>query len=221
MRDHRRCPLQRSDGNLHASHLNGVSTMSLAHGSGRYLLIFLCVILATQVIQLGVIKSDAGGPCVCRMDLIVINVFSDVKDLRAIVAIKGVLQAPGFVVDPKFDANSCIRIELLCDSAAHERACSYIAWVKRAVRLEEFVSAGVRVARGAAALFAATPPVLLAGAWHSQSKAALPTAPPSAGAVVSDGVCLFLSVRACRPEMGVGSSACHTDLACRHVGRVV
>ena len=75
MRDHRRCPLQRSDGNLHASHLNGVSTMSIAHGSGHYVLIFLCVILATQVIQLGIMKSDAGGPRVCGTDLIVINVF--------------------------------------------------------------------------------------------------------------------------------------------------
>ena len=47
----------------------------------HYLLIFLCVILATRVMQLGVIKSGAGGPCVCGMDLIVINVFSDVRGL--------------------------------------------------------------------------------------------------------------------------------------------
>ena len=171
-------------------------------------------------------KSDAGGPRVGGMDLIVINVFSDVKDLRSIVAIKGVFQAPGFVVDPKFAANSCIGIELLCDSAAHEQAGSYVAWVKRAVRLEEFVSTGVRVARGAAALFAATPPIHLAGAWCYQSKAALPTAPPSAGAIVSDGLaCLPVSVSGRRASLsagdGVGSSACHADLACRHVGRVV
>jgi len=158
---------------------------------------------------------------VCGMDLIAINVFSDVKDFRSTVAIKGVFQAPGFVVDPEFAANSWFRIELLCASSALERAGSYVAWGKRAVRLEEFVSAGVRVARGTAALFAATPPVHLAGAWRYQSNSTLPTAPPGAGAVVSDGVCLFLSVRACWPETGVGSSACHTDLACRHVGRVV
>ena len=54
------------------------STMELVRGWVHNLLIFLCVILATQVMQLGVIKSDAGGPCVCGMDLIVINVFSDV-----------------------------------------------------------------------------------------------------------------------------------------------
>ena len=75
MRGHWRYPLQRSGGSLHTSHLNGVSTMSLAHGSGHSVLIFLCVILATQVIQLGIMKSDAGGPRVCGTDLIVINVF--------------------------------------------------------------------------------------------------------------------------------------------------
>ena len=82
--------------------------------------------------------------------------------------------------------------------------CSSFAWVARAVRLGEFVSAGIRVARGTAELFAATPPVHLAGAWRYQSNSTLPTAPPGAGAVVSDGVCLFLSVRPCRPETGVG-----------------
>ena len=49
--------------------------MGLARGWVHYLLIFLCVLLATQVMQLGVIKSDADGPRVCEMDLIVINVF--------------------------------------------------------------------------------------------------------------------------------------------------
>ena len=100
------------------------------------------------------------------------------------------------------------------------------AWVKRAVRLEELVSTGVRVAREAAALFGATPPFLLVGACCYHSKAALPTPPPSAGAVVSDGrTCLPASVCGRRAGLaagdGGGSGACHTDLACRHVGRVV
>ena len=55
-----------------------ISTLGLVRGWFHYLLIFLCVILATQVMQLGVIKSDADGPRVCEMDLIVLNVFSDV-----------------------------------------------------------------------------------------------------------------------------------------------
>ena len=110
----------RSSESLHASRLNIVTTKRLARSWVHYVLIFLCVILAARVIQLGVMKSDADGPHVSGMGLIVINVFSDVKILRSIVAIKGVFQTPVFDGDPKFAANSCIGIKLLCHSAAHE-----------------------------------------------------------------------------------------------------
>ena len=195
------------------------STMGLVRGWVHYLLIFLCVILAARVIQLGVMRSGAGGPCVCGMDLIVINVFSDVKEFRSTVAIKGVFQTPGCVIDPEFSANSWVQIELLCDASAHERTCSSIAWVKRAVRLGEFVSAGVRVGSSPLPFFSRGPVVITSRPPSPR----LPIAPAPL-CLTAARVCLLLSVgdeRAWRPEMGVGSSACHTDLAYRHVGRVV
>ena len=53
-----------------------VSTLFFHLGTWvHYLLIFLYVILAARVIQLGIMRSGAGGPCECGMVLIVINVF--------------------------------------------------------------------------------------------------------------------------------------------------
>ena len=211
MRIHRRCPLQRSDGNLHTSHLNVVFHLGTCSRLGSlFVNLFMCDSRNT---------SDAAWRyeircrrSVCERDGFNCNqCFFGCTELT---------------VDPRFAANSCIGIKLLCHSAAHGLAGSCVAWVKRAVRLEEFVSTRVRVARGAAALFAATPPVHLAGAWCYLPKATLPTAPPSAGAIMSDGLaCLPVSVSGRRASLsagdGGGSSACHTDLACRHVGRVV
>ena len=99
---------------------------------------------------------------------------------------------------------------------ASGHVCSSFAWVTRAVRLEEFVSAGVRVARGAAALFAATPPIHLTGAWCYQSKATLPTAPPSAGALMSDGLaCLPVSVRGRRASLSAGDGGGSSTMSSR------
>jgi len=188
-----------------------VSTLFFHLGTWvHYLLIFLYVILAARMLRLGIMRSDADGPCVRNGFDCDPCFFGCKRTLGHPWLLKG-FQTPGFVIEPVSSANSWIRIALLCDASARERACSCssVAWVKRAVRLEECVSAGVRVARGTAALFAATPPVHLAGAvsrwrssrWRSQSTSTLPTAPP--GAVVSGGVCLFLSVRPCRLA-GVG-----------------
>jgi len=106
VRDHRRCPLQRSDESLHASHLNVVTTKRLARSLVHYLLIVVCLILAARVIKLGGKSKCRHSPRVSKMGLIVIDVFSDVKTLRTIVANKGVFQIPVFDDSPRFAADS-------------------------------------------------------------------------------------------------------------------
>jgi len=103
------------------------------------------------------------------------------------------------------------RVELLCRSAAHAQAGSFVAWLKRAVRKEKFASAqtmflllydiAVHPANadrpfgcalrsrldllqleGSRAEQRKAPTVDLAGAWCYLPKATLPAAPASASA---------------------------------------
>ena len=78
--------VQRSVGSLHANRVNVVFVRLGTWVHVHDLLIFLYVILAARMMRLGIMRSDADGPCVCGINLMVINVFSVVKGLSVIRA---------------------------------------------------------------------------------------------------------------------------------------
>ena len=114
-------------------------------------------------------------------------------------------------------------VKLLCRSAAHEQAGSFVAWLKRVVRKEKFASVqtmflllydiAVHPANadrpfgcalrsrldllqleGSRAEQRKAPTVDLAGAWCYLPKATFPPAPASAGALMSGGLSVFTCV---------------------------
>ena len=148
--------------------------------------------------------------------------FSDVRDSRSTVAIKGVFHTPSFVIVPESSANSWIRIELSCDASARERACMFI-FCMGDTRCTSWRVCLRRGSGGASPLpfFSRGP----SSRWRYL--AGVLSRPPPSPLLHPAPLCLagFACFCPCDlvgwPESGVGSSACHTDLACRTGGGVV